>query len=101
MKDGSISKLRNSADAAALLVQKWVNNKLCGTAYLHTYNTGLTISVTTKSCAIASHSFGHEIAHHLGAHHNREETFNWRFPRGHGHLIEQVKSLFYPFSKIQ
>ena len=94
MKEGSTSKLRNSADAAVLLVQKWVDNKYCGIAYQNTYNTGLTISVTTKSCAIAFYTFGHEIGHNLGAHHNREVTFNSKFPEGHGHLIEQVKSLY-------
>jgi len=84
MKQGSSSKLRNSADAAALLVQ---NYDWCGMASSFTYNTGNTVSVTKKSCALGYYSFGHEIAHNMGALHNPEVSNNNVFPEGHGHLI--------------
>merc|ERR550539_707094 len=86
MKQGSSSKLRNSADAAALLVQ---NFDYCGMAMSFTYNTGDTTSVTMKSCALGYYSFGHEIAHNLGALHDPRVSSNGIFPEGHGHLIAQ------------
>merc|ERR1712110_903008 len=85
MKQGSSSKLRNSADAAALLVQ---DCDYCGMASSFTYNTGNTVSVTKKSCALGYYSFGHGIAHNLGALHNPEVSNNNIFPEGHGHLID-------------
>ena len=88
MKSGSPTKLRNSADAAALLIQNWPGK--CGRAWTYSYNTGNTVSVTKKSCALGYYSFGHEIAHNLGAKHNPEKSTNTQFPEGHGHLIDLV-----------
>ena len=90
-------KLRNSADAAALLVQ---NFDYCGMARSFTYNTGDTTSVTMKSCALGYYSFGHEIAHNLGALHDPRVSTNGIFPEGHGHLIAQVRALVFTITKF-
>ena len=50
--------LRNTADAAALLVK---NSSSCGVAYMNQISFGYTISVCMKSCAIGYYSFGHEV----------------------------------------
>ena len=55
---GTATALRNTADAAALLAKDFNS---CGVAYLAQYNTGSTISIATKSCALGYFSFGHEI----------------------------------------
>ena len=55
---GSSTALRNTADAAALLAKDFNS---CGVAYLAQYNSGSTISIATKSCALGYFSFGHEI----------------------------------------
>ena len=65
----SLAELRNTADAAALIVNSF---DACGIAYLATYNSGLTVSVTAKGCAVGYFSFGHELGHNFGAHHNPE-----------------------------
>ena len=83
---GSSFALRNTADAAALLCHKFSS---CGIAYLGTFSSGWTVSVTQKSCALGYYSFGHEIGHNYGAHHNPEVSSNTQFPFGHGHLIAQ------------
>ena len=70
---GSDAALRNTADAAALIV---MNLPSCGAAYLYAYDNGLTFSVTKKSCATGYYSFGHEIAHNFGCGHNREVATN-------------------------
>ena len=97
MKDGSTTKLRNTADAAALLIK---NYNWCGMASTFTYNTGNTVSVTKKSCALGYYSFGHEIAHNLGALHDPRVSTNSRFPEGHGHLIAQVLSNIIHLHKV-
>jgi len=80
----SLEELRNTADAAALLVNKF---DACGRGYLFTYASGLTLTVTQKSCALGYYSFGHELGHNFGATHNTEVATNSRFSYGHGHLI--------------
>ena len=82
---GSSTALRNTADAAALLAEDFNS---CGVAYLATYNSGNTISIATKSCALGYFSFGHELGHNFGAHHNVEVASNSYFSYGHGHHIE-------------
>ena len=83
---GTVSELRNTADAAALLS---VDISHCGMAYMATATSGNTLSVTKKSCALGYYSFGHEVAHNLGASHNKEVTTNNNFDDGHAHLIEK------------
>ena len=84
MKGGSSSALRNTADAAALLAEDFNS---CGVAYLAQYSSGHTISIAQKSCALGYFSFGHELGHNYGAHHNPEVATNSYFSYGHGHLI--------------
>ena len=94
---GTSEALRGTADVAALLVD---NFNYCGIAYFHTLSSGDTLSVTMKRCALGYYSFGHEIAHNLGALHNREVSNNYRFPEGHGHLIAQVRALVFTITKF-
>ena len=83
---GSYDALRNTADAAALFTIKMKN---CGIAIGSSFDTGLTFSLIKKSCALGYYSFGHEIAHNLGAEHDPKYSNNLNFPHGHGHLIER------------
>merc|ERR1712112_555471 len=59
----------------------------CGRGYLHTYASGLTVSVTKKSCATGYYSFGHEIGHNFGSNHNPEQ-YSSTSGDGYGHLIK-------------
>jgi len=82
----SYDAIRNTADGAALLS---IRMKMCGLAIGASYDTGLTFSLIKKSCALGYYSFGHEIAHNLGAEHDPRYSNNLNFPDGHGHLIER------------
>ena len=81
----SVSALRNSADAAVLLS---VDFNSCGVAYLNTIGSANTISIVQKSCALGYYSFGHEVGHNMGLHHNKASAANPYYPHGHGHLIQ-------------
>jgi hypothetical protein len=86
---GTEKRLRHTADAAVLLVVS-MGSRYCGLAYLNTISSGKTISTCTKSCALGFYVFGHELAHNIGAHHNREVgQTNPSYPSGYGHLIEK------------
>jgi len=82
----SKAELRNTADAAALFAADFSS---CGRAYTNTIWSGNTLSITQKSCALGYYSFGHELAHNMGATHNEEAATNGNYDYGHGHLIEQ------------
>jgi len=82
----SATALRNTADAAALLAADFSS---CGRAYTNTIWSGNTFSIAQKSCALGYYSFGHELAHNMGATHNEEAATNNNYDYGHGHLIEQ------------
>merc|ERR1719369_1094872 len=86
----STSELRNSADAAALLVADLSG---CGIAYTHTTGSCFTLSVTKKSCATGYYSFGHELGHNFGMKHNPEkyetsDLSSHPYLYGHGYLIQ-------------
>ena len=83
---GSKSALRNTADAAVLLCE---NFNSCGVAFLNVISSKNTVSIATKSCALGYYSFGHEIGHNIGLHHNKEVVTNNVYPYGHGHLIQK------------
>ena len=84
---GSVEALRHSADAAVLLVAS-MGPRACGIAYVNSVKSGNTVSVATKACALGYFTFGHELAHNMGAQHNREAgAVNLAHPWGHGHLI--------------
>ena len=89
MKKMSAAALRHSADAAVLFVASMGN--YCGRAHsINSIGSGHTISVCAKSCALGYFTFGHEIAHNIGAYHNRETGhINPYYPHGQGHLIEK------------
>merc|ERR1712243_138295 len=79
-----IDELRNSADAAALLVKKFDS---CGVAKTDTFETGNTVSVTQKSCALGYFSFGHEIGHNFGCMHDARQGTNPHYSYGLGKHI--------------
>merc|ERR1719450_1849589 len=83
---GSTSALRNTADAAYLLA---VDFNSCGVGYLATYDSGWTISIAQKSCALGYYTFAHELGHNFGCHHDAVNADNTYFSYGHGHHIEQ------------
>ena len=57
---------------------------------------GLTVSMAMKSCALGGLTFGHELGHNFGCHHDPASDTNTYFSYGHGHLIEQgVASMGY------
>ena len=85
----STTALRNTADAAALLAADFSS---CGRASTNTIWSGNTLSICQKSCALGYYSFGHELAHNMGARHNKEQHTNSYYAYGHGHLIEEGKS---------
>ena len=87
---GSPTNLRNTADVAHLLVSEAAGGD-CGIAYGGTYRSGNTVSVSSRCCARHFYTFGHEIAHHLGAFYNKEAAiYNHYSSYGRGFLIEKV-----------
>merc|ERR1712002_1428964 len=83
-----IDELRNSADAATLLVKKFDS---CGVAKPATFKTGKTVSVTMKSCAVGRFSFGHEIGHNFGCDHDAGNGPNPYYSYGLGkHICMKV-----------
>jgi len=79
-----MDELRNSADAAALLVKKF---RSCGVGSFNSFWSGSTFSVTQKSCALGYFSFGHEIGHNFGCAHDAKQRPNPRYPYGLGKHI--------------
>jgi hypothetical protein len=67
----SYNKLRKSADTTILLVKKFSDGGTCGRNYFNRISDGYTVGVVAKSCALGYYSFGHEIGHGLGLHHDR------------------------------
>lgn len=68
------------ADLVALIVGSGDN---CGIAYLKP-SSNLAFSVTESSC-IAGYTFGHEVGHNIGTHHDRATHSNPYFTYGHGY----------------
>ena len=82
--------LRKSADVAVLIVNE---TTICGRSRQSGFQTENTYALVKKSCARTEYSFGHEIGHLFGAHHNNLK--NKYFPLGHGHLIDSVSEYFH------
>ena len=76
--------LRNTADSAVLLTN---DLSRCGRGYLHTYASGLSVSVTKKSCALGYFTFGQEIGNNFGATQDPDTSTNSKFDYSHGHHI--------------
>merc|ERR1719357_1577111 len=79
-----INELRNSADAAALLVKKFDS---CGIGRLNGFMYGYTTTATQKSCALGYYSFGHELGHNFGAMHDARQSSNPNYAWGLGKHI--------------
>ena len=82
----SAAELRDTADAAALLINSF---DFCGVGYLNVISSGNTLTVTRKNCAVGYYSFGHEVGHNIGLQHNPEVATNPVYPYALGHLIAQ------------
>lgn len=74
------------ADVVAMLID---DSQYCGIAFLGPSKTSM-FSVTAWNCATGYYSFGHEIGHNMGCHHDRGTTssctssnhnFGWRDPQ--------------------
>lgn len=77
--------VRNSiaADLNVLVIN---NSSSCGIGYVNS-NAASAFSVTHYSCATGYYSFGHEIGHNFGSHHNPQAPANNTiYPYGHGYL---------------
>ena len=83
---GSVNELLGCADSAILLVTSMTS---CGAAHFNGLKTGKTLSATRKDCAQGGFSFGHELAHNFGCHHDPDQITNPFYSDGHGHLIEK------------
>ena len=74
---------RNSiaADLAVLIIN---NSQYCGLGYLNASATSAFTAVH-YSCATGYYSFGHEIGHNFGAHHDPANGTNTAYAYGHGY----------------
>ena len=69
MAGGDFNGLRKSADTTVLLTSHIAD--ACGVNWFNKIGSGETIGVVKKDCALGYYSFGHEIGHGLGLHHDR------------------------------
>jgi len=77
---------RRAADVTVLLSNSYSDN--CGVAYFDQLKSGQTLGTVSKGCATGYYSFGHEIGHMVGAHHNKETgARNPAYPAGYGFLM--------------
>ena len=86
MDEAHALRAQYGADVVALLID---DAQYCGLGYLGP-RTDLMFSVTGANCMTGYYSFGHEIGHNLGCHHDRGATssctsssynFGWRDPQ--------------------
>jgi len=79
---------RRGADVTVLLSNSYSDN--CGIAFFDQLEIGQqTFGTVSKGCATGYYSFGHEIAHMVGAHHNKETgVHNPAYPTGYGFLMK-------------
>ena len=92
----SLAQVRNSADVAVLLVNRFASATACGQARLRAIDSnsskfGQTISVVKKSCALGYYSFGHEIGHNIGLYHDIRHV-NPTYKHGQGSYIEKGRA---------
>ena len=87
---GSLNKLRNSADAAILLVNNFSEGtRNCGVNWFNAWTRGQTVGTVRKTCAQGYFSFAHEIAHGFGLSHNRRRGVSVSpHDFGYGHIIK-------------
>lgn len=85
-KGGSLDILRHSADTAFLLTGH-LDDGVCGRAFFDASDgSDPTLGIGIRDCALGYFSFAHEMAHILGARHNRENAPDTH-PYGHGFLV--------------
>ena len=97
--DGYLDEVHSMRDTyAADLVSFWVENMdACGIGYLMTtVSTAFAssgFSVVKRDCATGYYSFGHEMGHNMGAHHDRYATKNedGAYPYSHGYVYTPEK----------
>jgi len=82
-----LDELRNSADAALLLVREFGK---CGGAPTNGFMSGNTWLVVTKRCALGDLSFGHEMAHLFGCGHDVKTGLNEYYSYGQGKIINEL-----------
>jgi hypothetical protein len=77
---------RRASDVTVLLTNSFTD--ACGVAYFDVLAGGQTLGAVTKGCATGYYTFGHEIAHMVGALHNREAgSVNIPYPTAYGFLM--------------
>lgn len=74
-----------AADVAVLLIRDPAY-QYCGLGYLNA-NAAYAFSVTEHRCATGNYTFGHEIGHNQGAHHDTANASNPYFSYGHGYQM--------------
>jgi peptidyl-Asp metalloendopeptidase len=97
--DGYLDEVHSLRDTyGADLVSLWVENMdACGIGYLMTnVSTSFApsgFSVVKRSCATGYYSFGHEMGHNMGAHHDRYVTNgeDGAYPYSHGYVNTQER----------
>jgi peptidyl-Asp metalloendopeptidase len=96
--DGYLDEVHSMRDTyAADLVSFWVENMdACGIGYLMTtVSTSFApsgFSVVKRSCATGYYSFGHEMGHNMGAHHDRYVSDgDGAYTYSHGYVYTPAK----------
>ena len=97
--DGYLDEVHSMRDTyQADLVSFWVENMdACGIGYLMTnVSTAFAssgFSVVMRDCATGYYSFGHEMGHNMGAHHDRyaTKTEDGAYPYSHGYVYKPAK----------
>jgi len=81
---GTAKELRDTADAAALLVS---TSDVCGLGNMDATGNGETITLNSKGCVLTQYVLGHELGHNFGLSHNKEQGANEIYPDGLGYLL--------------
>jgi len=85
----NLDKVRMSADAAILLVKDFSWGSVCGLNYFNTISSGKTLGTVRKGCALGYLSFGHEMAHGFGLHHDRRVASHSSAPYAFGYIVKR------------
>lgn len=77
------------ADMVAMIV---AGTQYCGIGYLMTNPSvgfaGNAFSVTSRNCATGYYSFGHELGHNMGCHHDRDNASSGAYPYSYGYRTQ-------------
>jgi hypothetical protein len=89
------SRETHYADLVALIIE---DSSACGLAYLYSSDSNA-FSVTHRTCATGYYSFGHEIGHNMGAHHDwyvNDTTYSnatYNINKGHVNLAGRWRTV--------